>query len=547
MSERLRQYLRVHGGAGRPLLELRRHIERHGPPDAEGVRALSRRLGLPAAAVRAAASYYADLHRDPRALRVCRGTSCALAGAARLHGALAEQGPCEGVYCLGYCDRSPAVLLPDDTVVAAATLEGLAAAPAAEPMPSIRSLAASPIVTRHLLDGDAGDLEAARAAGVYRALREALDGAPDAVLRAVEASGERGRGGAAFPTGRKWRACAEAEGGPKYVVANGDEGDPGSFVDRVLMERDPHSILEGMILCGLAVGASEGVVFVRAEYPAALERVCRAVEQARGAGILGPSVMGSGFAFDVTVFPGMGSYVCGEETALLNAIEGFRGEVRLRPPYPVERGLHGCPTVVNNVETLVDIPWIVEHGAEAYRARGTPACPGTKALCLNHGFARPGIVEVEFGTSLRAVIEGAGGGGRDGAPLAAVLLGGPMGSVLAPDAWDVPVCYSAMADRGIGLGHGGLVAVPEGADFGALLVHWLEFMRDESCGRCVPCRVGSRVALEAARRPPDAERDATLRRLFDVMAQGSLCAFGQEMPGPMRALLDRFVGKGGAP
>jgi NADH:ubiquinone oxidoreductase subunit F (NADH-binding) len=329
------------------------------------------------------------------------------------------------------------------------------------------------------------------------------------------------------------------------VVANGDEGDPGSFVDRVLMERDPHSILEGMILCGWAVGAASGIVFIRSEYPAALARMRRAIGEARAAGLLGPSVLGSGFAFDVAVFPGMGSYVCGEETAMLNAIEGFRGEVRLRPPFPVDAGLWGRPTVVNNVETLVNVPWIVARGPEAYRALGTEASSGTKVLCLSRGFARPGLVEVEFGVSLRQVIEEAGGGGRDGAALESVLLGGPMGSLVSPADWDVPVCYTAMAERGLQLGHGGLVAIPRGTDPARLLVHLLEFMAEESCGKCVPCRVGSRRGLEMARGLLDgsgAGGPELLDRLLEVVSEASLCAFGRLTPGPVRALLRRLEG-----
>jgi NADH:ubiquinone oxidoreductase subunit F (NADH-binding) len=400
----------------------------------------------------------------------------------------------------------------------------------------MRCAAERPIVTRRVAKGDFADLEAARADGAYDALEQALAGAPDDVLRAIEDSGERGRGGAGFPTGRKWRAGAEAAGDLKYVIANGDEGDPGSFIDRVLMERDPHAVLEGLALCAWAVGAAEGIVYVRCEYPEALRRMQEAVAAAEQAGVLGQSVLGSRFCFRVTVFPGMGSYVCGEETAMLNAIEGFRGEVRLRPPYPTESGLHGRPTIVNNVETLVNVPWIVANGARAYSALGTQQSSGTKAMCLNHGFARPGIVEVEFGMTLRELIE-THGGGSDNAPLEAVILGGPMGSVLPPDRWDVPICYEAMQQRSIRLGHGGLVALPEGTDFRRLLVHWLEFMQRESCGKCVPCRIGSQRALELARSPADR---SGLQRLLEVMTEGSLCAFGQLMPGPMNELLEHF-------
>jgi NADH-quinone oxidoreductase subunit F len=270
----------------------------------------------------------------------------------------------------------------------------------------------------------------------------------------------------------------------------------------------------------------------------------RALAEARAAELLGPAVLGSDFAFDIELCSGHGSYVCGEETALLNAIEGRRGEVRLRPPYPAVEGLHGRPTVVNNVETLVNVPWIVRHGAERYRALGTPTSSGTKALCLNHGFARPGIVEVELGSALRDVIEGVpadaggGGGGRGGVPLAAVLLGGPMGSLLTPDQWDVPIGYSEMSRRGVQLGHGGLVALPMGTDFASLLEQLLEFMAEESCGKCVPCRLGSHQALALARQGSGGERRVRLTRLLDLIGETSLCAFGQLMPGPMGRILE---------
>jgi NADH:ubiquinone oxidoreductase subunit F (NADH-binding) len=405
----------------------------------------------------------------------------------------------------------------------------------------IRCVARTPIVTARIGAGDHSAITRAQAAGVYGALGMALARPAGTVLAAVERSGEQGRGGAGFPTGRKWRLCAEARGTPKYVIANGDEGDPGSFIDRVLLEDDPHAVIEGLMLCAYAVGAHEGVIYIRSEYPKAQQRVQQAVIEARAAGLLGESILGTPFSFDARVVSGHGSYVCGEETALLNAIEGRRGEVRVRPPYPAAHGLHGRPTVVNNIETLVNIPWIVRHGAEAYRAFGMAASPGTKVFCLNHGFARPGIVEAEFGITLREIVERHAGGARDGTRLAAVVLGGPMGSVLRPSEWDVTLDFPRMAERGVQLGHGGLVAIPEGAGPGALLVHWLQFMAEESCGKCVPCRDGSRRALRLARDLTSGrtgqDRREELARLLDTIEATSLCGFGQGIPAPVRSLL----------
>jgi NADH:ubiquinone oxidoreductase subunit F (NADH-binding) len=475
---------------------------------------------------RARRSFFADCNAPPGAVRVCQGISCVLAaGPSRAEQALAGR-PRQDVHCLGYCHRSPAWLEPDGTV-------RCEAAPEAE----VRCHAARPVVTERLGRGSFASLEAARAAGVYGTLERFVDRPPGEILEVLEASGERGRGGAGFPTGRKWRLCSETPDPERFVVANGDEGDPGSFVDRLLMERDPHAVLEGMALCARAVGARRGVIYVRSEYPEARARLERAVDEARAVGLLGSRVLGRDFSFDIEVAAGMGSYVSGEETALLESLEGRRGEVRPRPPYPVEAGLNGHPTVVNNVETLVNVPWILREGADAYRRLGTELSPGTKALCLNAGFGRPGVLEIGFGANLREVIEEWGGGGRGGAALAGVVLGGPMGSVLLPEEWDIALDPELLQARDIQLGHGGLVALPVGVDWRALLHHWLEFMVRESCGKCVPCRLGSQRALELAQSGSAESLDA-LRDLLDLVRDTSLCGFGQLMPVAVRRLLD---------
>jgi NADH:ubiquinone oxidoreductase subunit F (NADH-binding) len=467
-------------------------------------------------------SFFADSDADPRAVRVCVGTSCKLSGGEAQERRLEGLAPLRGVYCLGFCHRSPAALHPDGRIECEE-----------ESAEEVRCVAREAVVTRRLANGDHSELAAARGAGVYAALVDGAGHTPEALLEIVERSGERGRGGAGFPTGAKWRACAEATGSEKVVVANGDEGDPGSFVDRLLMEHDPHAILEGMALCARAIGASTGIVYVRSEYPRAAACLRKALEQVRAAGILAALPGG----FDVRVVTGKGSYVCGEETALLNSLEGRRGEVRLRPPYPTDAGLHGRPTVVNNVETFVNVPWIVGRGAAAYQELGTPATPGTKALCLNRGFARPGVVEVEFGTSLRRVVSEIAGGGRQGTPLDGVILGGPMGSVVLEDQWDLPLDPAALAEHDIELGHGGIVALPRGTDYTVLLQHWLKFMVDESCGKCVPCRLGSRRALELSFRLGDAAARDELAATLDLTRSASLCAFGQNLPVPAARLL----------
>ncbi len=549
MSDALQRYIETRGGTRLPLPLLRERLEATGAAESpEELGELARAAGLPVASVRSALGYYLELAPPAAGPRVCMGTSCHLAGAAALRRSLRERGGCREVYCLGHCDRSPAVLREDGGVVAPCAPMDLEAVfrgdrPPPPAPPSIRCAAREPIVTRRIGRGDFSGLDAARRDGAYEGLRRALALDPMEIVRILEASGERGRGGAGFATGTKWRLCAEAAGrtGERFAIANGDEGDPGSFIDRVLMEQDPHGVLEGLAICARAVGAARGIVFIRSEYPLAIARQERAIEEAAAAGFLGgPGPSGGGFPLEVSIFRGMGSYVCGEETALINALEGNRGEVRLRPPYPAQQGLFGRPTVVNNVETLVNVPWILLRGAAAFRGLGTPESSGTKAMCLNHGFARPGIVEVEFGTPLRVLVEEHAGGGAAGERLEAVLLGGPMGSVLAPGDWDIPICYGGMSRRGMHLGHGGLVAVREGADLRALFLHWLRFMRDESCGKCVPCRLGSQRALELARTARGDGDRRELQRLLEVMAEGSLCAFGQEIPGPLRAMLERF-------
>jgi len=532
----LRSFFEAHKGSGSPLLQIQKFVRAHGIPNPAQIKQLSHEVALPEAAVRGAVSYFSDLHESPEAVRVCIGTSCVLAGGKDLLTEASRRTECRGVYCLGFCDRSPAALRSDERAVALnghASVEPLFDPSFPEPTrPVISSVAKKTIVTRRIGRGDFSALGPARADGAYETLAKVRRVRPDDVIMEMERSGERGRGGAGFPTGTKWRRCAEVASDTKYVIANGDEGDPGSFIDRVLMEDDPHSIIEGMAICGHAVGAHKGVVYIRSEYPRAMERMRIAIHAATDAGLLGE--------FELSIFPGMGSYVCGEETAMLNAIEGVRGEVRLRPPYPVVEGLFGKPTVVNNVETLVNVPWILEQGATEYAALGTKSSPGTKAMCLNHGFAAPGILEIEFGRSLKDIIERDARGGAGGKKLEAVLIGGPMGSVALPSQWDVPVCYQAMAERNLILGHAGLVAVPEGTNLRKLFLHWIEFMAGESCGKCVPCRLGSKQALDVAQNADASQTRAQLETLFDVMARGSLCAFGQLMPGPMTQMLQYF-------
>jgi NADH:ubiquinone oxidoreductase subunit F (NADH-binding) len=491
---------------------------------------------VPLARLAAAAESHPDLVDGAAAPRVCRGTSCELAGAGAIARAVPNARP---AYCLGYCDRAPALLDAAGRVHARCTPESataaLGGAAEADSAPLVRALGCEPVVTRRLARGDFAALDDALRDGAYQALRRvAATWTPEHAIAALELSGERGRGGAGFATGAKWRACASAPGTRRIAIANGDEGDPGSFIDRALLELDPHAVLEGLALCAFAISAREAVVFVRSEYPRAVARMERAIADAEGAHLLGARAP---HALDVRVVRGFGSYVCGEETALISALEGGRAEARPRPPFPTEHGLFGLPTVVNNVETLANVAWILERGPDAYARLGTPSSRGTKAICLNAGFRAPGIVEVPFGTTLRDVIERGGETPCTRDALEGVLLGGPMGSFLRPEQCELAIDFDALHAAGVELGHGGLVAIPRGADLAALARHLLEFMADESCGRCTPCRAGSARARAAfARGARDAER-GELARLFDAMQSASLCAFGRATPRPVRALL----------
>jgi len=319
-------------------------------------------------------------------------------------------------------------------------------------------------------------------------------------------------------------------------VANGDEGDPGSYADRLLMEQDPHRLLEGLALACFAVRAATGIVFVRSEYPRAAARLRDALREARAAGYLGPDAAGSGVSLEVHVVEGAGSYVSGEETALLNGLEGLRGVVRPRPPFPTGRGLHGRPTVVNNVETLCAVPWIVQHGGPAYAALGTADEAGTVLASLSERFLRPGAYEVEIGTPVRRIVEDLGGGLRGGATLRALQIGGPLGGFLGPGGLDVPLSDAALSRHGAALGHAGIVAFDDRFSGGQVLRNLWDFAAAESCGQCSPCRVGAWRGRALSEQPDDPDISRERGDVLRTMAAGSLCAFGRRVPAAVRSL-----------
>ncbi|MFE5912535.1 NADH-ubiquinone oxidoreductase-F iron-sulfur binding region domain-containing protein [Streptomyces wedmorensis] len=528
-----------HGGRGGLLPAA---LERARSGTAEGLSAwapqAAEAAGLPPAAGLGPATFFADLAapHGERHVRVCTATACFaarrgehLAEVERALGVTAgtvdESGSTslQTVHCLGYCYAGPAALdgtLPRTGPDLADQLGGRAE-PRAPGIPAADTTGAPVLLAGIVRGHSAWDVWRRAAAGLR----------PEDVREETAVSGLRGRGGAGFPVADKWAAAAGKPG--VIVVANGDEGDPGSYADRLLMEEDPERVLAGLALASFACGAGHGIVLVRSEYPKAMARLRRAVERAMAAGDLAPSAEAAGPRPFVEIVEGAGSYVAGEETALIARLEGARGCARPRPPYPTDHGLWDAPTVVNNVETLAAVPWIVAHGGASYARRGVPDETGTELVCLSERFARPGAYEVELGTPVDEIVTRFGGGLKDGRELVALQIGGPLGGFLSGAELDVPLTTAALAEHGAALGHAGMVAFDAGTDPYELLRHVWEFAADESCGACSPCRVGTRRGLELARDDGPGE---SYERLARLMGEASLCAFGRRVPAAVRSL-----------
>jgi NADH-quinone oxidoreductase subunit F len=527
---------------------------------------LCRRLTVPPAEAYGVATFYAMFSVTPRpatVLHVCTDLACTAAGAARLQtGVESRLGPGSGVAverspCLGLCERAPAALAirsgdPVRTAVSApATVEAAvlaAAAPDSAPEEpgavSAVPQAGDPalVLLRQVGVVDPASLDDYRAHGGYTALRRALELGPAGVIREVTDSGLVGRGGAAFPTGRKWQATASQPDRPHYLVCNADESEPGTFKDRVVMEGDPYALVEAMTVAAYAVGAHRGFLYARGEYPRAVHRMQHAVDQARTRGLLGDDVLGQGYAFDIEIRRGAGAYICGEETALFNSIEGYRGEPRSKPPFPVEKGLFGKPTVENNVETLVNVLPILTMGAPAYAAIGTGRSTGPKLFCVSGSVDRPGVYELPFGATLDELLQLAGVRGR----LRAVLLGGAAGGFVRPDELDIPLTFEGTREAGTTLGSGVVMAFDDTVPLPQLLLRIAEFFRDESCGQCVPCRVGTVRQEEAlhriAKRTGAAAADdiVLLREVGRAMRDASICGLGQTAWNAVESAIDRL-------
>lgn len=543
MSDNIVELIRRKHPASAPTVveRLAAAADSTGELTADTIREVAAETGAPEAIVYGTSTFYDDLvaPRGRRHIRVCSGTACfAATGDAHIDrlgeslglkpGEISADGEVSlgETVCLGCCHASPAVRDGDTVDAGPGAIERVLAGEAAPaPEPEVWSLLADP-----------GLLATEPWSGLPRALER---WSPEQLLREVLESGLTGRGGAAFPTGRKWEFARRAPGEEKVIVCNGDEGDPGSYIDKLLMERSPELLIEGMALAGYAVGACRGLILVRSEYPRSKPALEAACEAARRDGLLGPDILGSGFNFDITVVEGAGSYVVGEETALLACLQGLRGTVSARPPFPAERGWRGLPTVVNNVETLCNAPLIATLGAERYAALSPTASAGSKLVCFNERFRRPGMVEVPFGITVRELCEEVAGGLRDGHEIKAVQIGGPLGGILPASLLDTPFDFADLAAVGCMVGHGSIVAFDERTDMRRLARHLLRFGTDESCGKCFPCRIGMRRAYEmvAADGPIDRRR---LEDLLETLELGSLCAHGGGMPAPIRSLLTHF-------
>ena len=524
-----------------------------------GLNHACRQLQVPPAEAYGVATFYEmfrvdDPGHDDDVVHVCVDAACQIFDAETVIAAAEEQG--KHVHrspCLGQCERPVAMFIQGrgrpDRVEADDHVEPVDAVPQAGD-PSLRLL-------RRAGKVDPASLESYLTFGGYKALAAAFRRGPEGIVGEVTKSGLMGRGGAAFPTGVKWKAVAEADGRPKYVVVNADESEPGTFKDRVLMENDPFAVIEAATIAGLATGATKGWIYIRGEYPLATRRMEHAIEAAREGGFLGHNIARSSLSFDMEVRRGAGAYICGEETALFNSLEGFRGEPRQKPPFPTTNGLFHRPTAINNPETLVNVLDIVIDGGEAYARLGTEKSAGTKLFCLSGHVGRPGVYEIEFGTTLGELIEMAGGvvngdgrteGGRSEDAVQAIMLGGAAGSFVGPDRLDLALSFEDARATGLSLGSGVVMVFNQTVDFGPVVTRLAEFFRNESCGQCVPCRVGTVRQHEILLRTGGHPANGQVELLDDIdraMKDASICGLGHTAATAVRSAISLgLVGNG---
>ena len=509
---------------------------------------------------------------------ICGGTACCSGGgdkiAEEFKKQLAEQNLDETVQvvttgCLGFCEQGPIVkILPQGTfyvqvkdadvkeIVAEHLVKGRVVQRLCYDPEQAKKLVAEAnipfyqkqyrIVLRNCGVIDPEKIDDYIARDGYKAIEKVLfEMKPEDVVEEILKSGLRGRGGAGFPTGMKWKFAMQQPKGQKYMVCNADEGDPGAYMDRSTLEGDPHSVLEAMAIAGYAIGASKGFIYIRAEYPLAIHRLQVAIKQAKELGLLGDDILGSGFSFDIELRFGAGAFVCGEETALLQSIEGLRGMPRPRPPFPAVKGLWGRPTVINNVETLANIPVIINNGADWFNKIGTATTKGTKVFALTGKVNNSGLIEVPMGTTLREIIFDIGGGIRGGHQFKAAQTGGPSGGIIPPQFLDTPIDYESLAKIGSIMGSGGLIVMDETDCVVDIAKFYLDFTVDESCGKCAPCRIGGRKLLNYLKKISDGrgtEQDiADMQQICDAMNKASLCGLGQTASNPVRSTLRYFM------
>jgi len=529
--------------------------EKRGILDRTSIQDVASAIKIPPARAYGVASFYSMLNlTEPvkNVIRVCDGPVCWLCGAGETRQAieqnLAEQPAwkVERTSCLGLCDQAPALLINDEQA-GPISLENL---------PKItQGWKGKPNEYREIRKGeirvmmanagiiDPDSLNSALEHGAYRGLKEALAKDSELVLNEVEASGLSGRGGAGFPVGRKWRFVAQAKRNPKYVVCNADESEPLIFKDRILIDANPHQILEGMAIAGYACGAHEAFIYIRGEYVSQAQRLRHAIEEAERAGWLGNQICGSNFSFHIHVHLGAGAYICGEETALIESLEGKRGEPRTRPPYPPTAGYHGLPTLVNNVESYAAVPAIILNGSDWYRSLSGATIPGTKIYMLMGHVNHPGLFEAPFGLTLRQLIDDFGGGMKAGSKFYFALTGGAAGTIVPKELLDIPIDYASSA-KGISLGAGAFLICDQRVSPVAFLRELLHFFAAESCGKCTPCRVGTYRACEILSRMVSNEgRPGDIDELYalaEVMFDSSFCGLGQSVPIPMRSALTHF-------
>ncbi len=507
---------------------------------------IAKALQIPLADVFGVIEFYSLFFKHPigeTVVHVCNDPACAMAGSDSIFkllnqkesftfsGEIKPKITIEVAACLGLCEHAPAMLVKGQPVISKELHSWEEIFDPAMKRPKTILGGEIHRLTKNCGKGHRIDLQQYLDSGGYVGLTKALTFSPREVINQVKASGLVGRGGAAFPTGLKWEGAANAEGDIKYLVCNGDEAEPGTFKDRVLMEDDPHLIIEGMLIAAYAIGVKKGYFYIRGEYLTSYKHVKAAVEEARNAGYLGENILGSNFCFDIEIRRGAGAYVCGEETALFESIEGKRGFPRVKPPFPVTHGLFGKPTVINNVETLANIPIILSLGIDDYRSIGTEKSPGSKLFCLSGDVTRPGLYEVPFGVSLRYVIENLAGGIRNNHQLQAVLIGGAAGAMADPSQLDVKLTFENLRNEGLPLGSGVITVFDETRDLRDVLLRLANFFAEESCGKCFPCQLGTQRQFEIMKRIADRKVNSSdvlnLEDIIATMTDSSLCGLGQ--------------------